>query len=103
MDVISRASCTLTPETADLTRGGLALDSSMELTPDEIEGLAEERVCRHAAFGHEEAGRAAVVERTSGGRASSHSGIWWWAVEGKIRMATAPIRLRTKEQTSATV
>ena len=49
---------------------------------------------------HEVAGRAAVVERTSGGSASSHSGIWWWAVEGKTRMAVAPIRLRTKEQAS---
>jgi hypothetical protein len=50
---------------------------------------------------HEVAGRAGVVERTSGGSASSHHGIWWWVVEGNTRMAIAPIRLRTKEQTSA--
>jgi hypothetical protein len=49
---------------------------------------------------HEVAGRADVVERTSGGSAASHPGIWWWAVEGNTKMAVAPIRLRTKEQMS---
>ena len=40
------------------------------------------------------------LEWTSRGRPSSHSGSWWWVVEGKMRMAVAPVKLRTKEQAS---
>ena len=49
---------------------------------------------------HEVAGRGTGLEWTSGGRSSSHPGIWWRVVEGKMRMAVAPVKLRTKEQAS---